>query len=121
MSDQRNQQKQQGGQSGQHQSDQQQGSGERKPAQQREAIRKPGFVPEGEEEGGGEGAGGGGASSVRISNSMTVFCSAPATGLLFSPARLILLRLPLYAGAFGFLTFTQCAKRPGTVWRADAL
>ena len=60
MSDQRNQQNQQGGKGRQ-----QQGCGGQKPdPQQRQPIQKPGFVPEGEEEGGGEGAGGGGASSV---------------------------------------------------------
>jgi Flp pilus assembly secretin CpaC len=53
----RNQQNQQGGQ--------QQGGGGQKPRQQqREPIQKPGWVPEGEEEGGAESAGGGPASSV---------------------------------------------------------
>jgi len=60
MPDQPKQQEQQGGQGGQ-----QQGGGGQKPRQQqREPVQKPGWIPEGEEQGGAEGVGGGPASSV---------------------------------------------------------
>jgi len=60
MSDQPKQQKQQGGQGGQQQDD----GGQKPGPQKRQPIEKPGFIPEGEEEGGAESAGGGPASSV---------------------------------------------------------
>ena len=47
MSDERKQQNQQGGRGGQ-----QQGGGQKPDQQRRQPIQKPGFVPEGEEEGG---------------------------------------------------------------------
>ena len=60
MAEQRDQQKQQGGQRGE-----QQGGGGQKPGQQqRQPIQKPGVVPRGEEDSGAEGVGGGPASSV---------------------------------------------------------
>jgi hypothetical protein len=61
MSDQRNQQNQQGGIGDRQQS----GSGQKPAQQRRQPIQKPGFVPEGEEEGGGEaGSGAGTPSSI---------------------------------------------------------
>jgi hypothetical protein len=59
MSDQRNQQQQQGGQGRQ-----QQGGVGQNPGQQRKPIEKPGWVPKGEEDSGAESSGGGPASSV---------------------------------------------------------
>src|SRR5204862_3806786 len=108
----RNQQKQQGGQGGQ-----QQGGGGQKPGQQRrQPIEKPGWIPEGEQEGGAEKRGWRpGFVCLTKQLDETISCSAPGNGASFWSAPQSSSASRFTAGALGFLTLNPMRRPPPAI------